>query len=267
MDLHMPRMNGFDATKNIREFDEKTPIIALTAAVMGEDKILSKEAGMQEHLSKPIDFDELFEVINKYLPLLVSNDTKEDEKNHISNNHLDFDELLKRTGTTKLANELLKKFASTYNNYEIDLKETFETEDFHKNIHKLKGVSGNLALKTLYRISNEIEQESVINKRRELLGELIVELNEVIILINGIEESKENEVVYDLSKIILNLKEIILILKDSRFLDSESINELYNQIKQLKDKDIASEVKDNLNSLEYEKAIIILEKILLEFEK
>jgi signal transduction histidine kinase/DNA-binding response OmpR family regulator len=267
MDLHMPRMNGFDATKNIREFDEKTPIIALTAAVMGEDKILSKEAGMQEHLSKPIDFDELFEVINKYLPLLVSNDTKEDEKNHISNNHLDFDELLKRTGTTKLANELLKKFASTYNNYEIDLKETFETEDFHKNIHKLKGVSGNLALKTLYRISNEIEQESVINKRRELLGELIVELNEVIILINGIEESKENEVVYDLSKIILNLKETILILKDSRFLDSESIDELYNQIKQLKDKDIASEVKDNLNSLEYEKAIIILEKILLEFEK
>jgi hypothetical protein len=128
-------------------------------------------------------------------------------------------------------------------------------------------VSGNLALKTLYRISNEIEQESVINKRRELLGELIVELNEVIILINGIEESKENEVVYDLSKIILNLKETILILKDSRFLDSESIDELYNQIKQLKDKDIASEVKDNLNSLEYEKAIIILEKILLEFEK
>jgi CheY-like chemotaxis protein len=72
MDLHMPRMNGFDATKNIREFDEKTPIIALTAAVMGEDKILSKEAGMQEHLSKPIDFDELFESFYKFLPFFRS---------------------------------------------------------------------------------------------------------------------------------------------------------------------------------------------------
>ena len=39
MDLHMPRMNGFDASKKIRTFDEKTPIIALTAAVMGEDRI------------------------------------------------------------------------------------------------------------------------------------------------------------------------------------------------------------------------------------
>ena len=88
MDLHMPRMNGFDASKKIRTFDEKTPIIALTAAVMGEDRILSKEAGMQEHLAKPIDFDELFNVINKYLPSLVSIASPTiDEKNYLSNNH------------------------------------------------------------------------------------------------------------------------------------------------------------------------------------
>lgn len=39
----MPRMNGFDASKSIRTFNDKTPIIALTAAVMNEDKILSKK--------------------------------------------------------------------------------------------------------------------------------------------------------------------------------------------------------------------------------
>ena len=268
MDLHMPRMNGFDASKKIRTFDEKTPIIALTAAVMSEDRILSKEAGMQEHLAKPIDFDELFNVINKYLPSLVSIDSPTiDEKNYVSNNHLDFEELLKRIGNEKLANELLKKFETTYTDYEKDLIENFETEEFSKSIHKLKGVSGNLALKALYKLSSQIEEENVINKKRELLDLLIIELREVMLMINKMENLVEDEVpVYDLSLIKINLNEVISMLKENRFLNSESIDKLYNQVKQLKDKSVASEIKDDLNSFEYEKAILALEKILLEIE-
>lgn len=269
MDLHMPRMNGFDASKKIRTFDEKTPIIALTAAVMSEDRILSKEAGMQEHLAKPIDFDELFNVINKYLPSLVSIASPTiDEKNYLSNNHLDFEELLKRIGNEKLANELLKKFETTYTDYEKDLIENFETEEFSKSIHKLKGVSGNLALKALYKLSSQIEEENVINKKRELLDLLIIELREVMLMINKMENLVEDEVpVYDLSLIKINLNEIISMLKENRFLNSESIDKLYNQVKQLKDKSIASEIKDDLNSFEYEKATLALEKILLEIEE
>ena len=269
MDLHMPRMNGFDASKKIRTFDVKTPIIALTAAVMSEDRILSKEAGMQEHLAKPIDFDELFNVINKYLPSLVSIASPTiDEKNYLSNNHLDFEELLKRIGNEKLANELLKKFETTYTDYEKDLIENFETEEFSKSIHKLKGVSGNLALKALYKLSSQIEEENVINKKRELLDLLIIELREVMLMINKMENLVEDEVpVYDLSLIKINLNEIISMLKESRFLNSESIDKLYNQVKQLKDKSIASEIKDDLNSFEYEKATLALEKILLEIEE
>ncbi|WP_368030868.1 response regulator [Arcobacter sp. s6] len=268
MDIHMPRMNGFDASKSIRTFNDKTPIIALTAAVMNEDKILSKEAGMQEHLAKPIDFDELFKVINKYLPNLISIDTSINGKNYISNNHIDFDELLKRIGNEKLANELLKKFESTYKDYDKELNENFQTEEFSKSIHKLKGVSGNLALKTLYKITSEIEQENIINKKRELLNQLIIELKEVMLMINEIENPKEDEIpLYDLSTIIIDLKEIIQMLKESRFLNSENINKLCNQVIQLKNKFIANEIKDYLDSLEYEKAIVILEEILLEIEK
>jgi CheY-like chemotaxis protein/HPt (histidine-containing phosphotransfer) domain-containing protein/two-component sensor histidine kinase len=271
MDLHMPRMNGYDATKNIRQFDNKTPIIALSAAVMGEDKILSKEAGMQEHLAKPIDFDELFRVITSYLPNLISMDNTKVENVYAVNNHIDFDELLNRVGSEKLANELLKKFADSYKDYETDLRDSFETENFGKNIHKLKGVSGNLALKVLYRISIEIEQESVTNRKKELLDELIMELNEVITTISNINDLDENLVEeglsYEIPNVISNIKETIEILKESRFLNNKETDELFNQVLQLKDKSIASEIKENINSLEYEKAIIILEKILLEFEK
>ena len=81
------------------------------------------------------------------------------------------------------------------------------------------------------------------------------------------ENLVEDEVpVYDLSLIKINLNEIISMLKENRFLNSESIDKLYNQVKQLKDKSVASEIKDDLNSFEYEKAILALEKILLEIE-
>ena len=87
-------------------------------------------------------------------------------------------------------------------------------------------------------------------------------------MINKMENLVEDEVpVYDLSLIKINLKEIISMLKENRFLNSESIDKLYNQVKQLKDKSIASEIKDDLNSFEYEKATLALEKILLEIEE
>ena len=87
-------------------------------------------------------------------------------------------------------------------------------------------------------------------------------------MINKMENLVEDEVpVYDLSLIKINLNEIISMLKENRFLNSESIDKLYNQVKQLKDKSIASEIKDDLNSFEYEKATLALEKILLEIEE
>ena len=89
-----------------------------------------------------------------------------------------------------------------------------------------------------------------------------------MLMINKMENLVEDEVpVYDLSLIKINLNEVISMLKENRFLNSESIDKLYNQVKQLKDKSVASEIKDDLNSFEYEKATLALEKILLEIEE
>lgn len=67
MDLQMPVMDGFQATLKIREFDKTTPIIALSAAVMIKDKERTKEAGMNEHIAKPFDLEQLKDVVIKYL--------------------------------------------------------------------------------------------------------------------------------------------------------------------------------------------------------
>ena len=68
-DIEMPVMDGYEATKNIREqkrFD-KLPIIAMTANVFTEYRIRAKEAWMHEHVAKPVDLEFLINVIHKLL--------------------------------------------------------------------------------------------------------------------------------------------------------------------------------------------------------
>jgi len=67
MDLMMPVMSGFEATRMIRGMDredaEAVPIIALSANAFEEDVAMAKDAGMNEHLAKPVDIEKLFTVM------------------------------------------------------------------------------------------------------------------------------------------------------------------------------------------------------------
>lgn len=61
----MPEMDGYEATKVIRSFDQQIPIVAMTANAFMEDKMKAKKAGMNAHVSKPLDKDKLIRVIAK----------------------------------------------------------------------------------------------------------------------------------------------------------------------------------------------------------
>ena len=71
MDIMMPVMNGYEATKMIRSLDredaKEVPIIAMTANAFTEDRISAKEAGMDDHIAKPVDAKLLVKVIHELL--------------------------------------------------------------------------------------------------------------------------------------------------------------------------------------------------------
>jgi len=71
MDIQMPIMNGYDATKEIRATGKaplgKTPIIAMTADAFQEDVEKALDAGMDDHISKPIDYDKFGKILNSHI--------------------------------------------------------------------------------------------------------------------------------------------------------------------------------------------------------
>ncbi len=71
MDIQMPIMNGYEAARAIRtlpgNYAKSVPILAMTANAFAEDVAAAKNAGMNEHIAKPIDFEQLMKVLAKWL--------------------------------------------------------------------------------------------------------------------------------------------------------------------------------------------------------
>jgi CheY-like chemotaxis protein len=71
MDIQMPRMNGYDATRAIRSsarnYCKRVPIVAMTASAFAEDVQAAKTVGMNEHIAKPLELATLAAVLKRYL--------------------------------------------------------------------------------------------------------------------------------------------------------------------------------------------------------
>jgi hypothetical protein len=66
MDIRLPEINGFEATKQIRTFNKKVIIIAQTAFALTGDRDLAIKSGCNDYIAKPIKMDKLMELLNKY---------------------------------------------------------------------------------------------------------------------------------------------------------------------------------------------------------
>jgi CheY-like chemotaxis protein len=247
MDLQMPEMDGFEATKRIREFDKKTPIVALSAAVMERDRELTKEAGMSGHIAKPIETMELETILSKYLKSSGEENLKRVEKDFPEIYGVDLEKLFT---STPLKRETIY---SMLLNYAKSYRVEFENLDFAdlKLIHRFRGVSGNLRVENLYYLASEIE-----NGNSSLFDNLKEEFFKVA---DSIEEklsknSNGDEVLQEMAKLKRDVDEYNLI----------TLDRIENFISQLQGKiseNLLLDLKESFKVHDFETVSKILEEI------
>jgi len=271
MDLQMPNMDGFEATKEIRKFDSSIPIIALSAAVMQKDKELTKAAGMNNHLAKPIVKTKLDEVVEEYFDVRIDKEKlkpKISSKTMVQIDGVDMDELLSKFNDSEdLLYSSLMSFAKNKKSFTDEL-DTFDVDskEFDALLHNLKGVSGNLSFVDVFRYSKEIYETQNNQRKKELIPKL---KNSIEIVINSINKNVVKPKKNDSEPIKCTkeelLKEIKLLAKDIQkgiFIPLKRKESILANIRDIIGQSSAEELDTHLCNYDYQNAQIILEKIM-----
>ncbi len=173
MDIQMPEMDGFEAAKRIREADTEIPIIAMTARNMQEEKERCYQAGMNDHIAKPIDPKTLMQLVSKWVKARnsikweaygeePSSEFEESVEQRLFESIYGIDAktgLLRVAGNTELYERLLYKFATGQQGTMEKIRDQMEdSEEMLKEAHLLKGVAGNIGATEVYHLADELEK-------------------------------------------------------------------------------------------------------------
>jgi signal transduction histidine kinase/CheY-like chemotaxis protein len=162
MDIQMPGLDGFEATRKIRtQLDNKSlPIIAMTANAMSSDKEKCLAAGMNDHIAKPIHLGQLLKTMAHWTGYeLVAMDKEQSEANR-TQEIVDWQSALLSLEDEKFYLDLLGQFWRQQSNTPMHLKELVKDNNrqaFSEVVHELKGVAGNLFIKEIASVATAID--------------------------------------------------------------------------------------------------------------
>ncbi len=164
MDIQMPEMDGYEATAVIREKQKgkHTPIIAMTAHAMQGDREKCLEAGMDDYLPKPINRDEIFNMINKWIkPKNGNNGNGAMQEDMTGHPGVDLESAMARFGDDRaFFKEMAKEFLNYVPGQISSLEKALESGDIttmQKIAHSIKGAAGNLSAEKVREIAAAIE--------------------------------------------------------------------------------------------------------------
>lgn len=164
MDMHMPGMDGLQATQIIRQHERqhqqpRMPIIALTASVMTEDRQRAAAAGMDGFAVKPLDVEQLFGEICRIFSLHPEGSSAKVKRVTVQN-HVDWERGAQQLGSRAVYEAELQRFLQQPLAQPLSVQQArshgFDALRLH--IHSLRGVAANLYLPILTRLCGEFEE-------------------------------------------------------------------------------------------------------------
>ncbi len=195
MDVQMPIMDGLEATRCIRAAGHRMPIIAMTAHATEEDKELSKQVGMNAHLTKPLEPMALFSTINAWLPSSSNKKESAPKPTTVSQRKKKLPHTLEGFnlasglatvgGNEALYISLLIKFADRYATINEDIATCMQKNEFDEAIrhaHTVRGIAANLGAASLASAAEALEKAFVHspNMVTPHLRTLVVRLSEAV---------------------------------------------------------------------------------------
>ena len=193
MDIQMPEVDGLEASKMIRAWEaeqqlSETPIIALTASVLEQDRKNAKLSGMNGFASKPIDRVAL----NNEMARCLNLSPQSNSPAHTQDNQLltiDWHSAEQRWGDRTTLKNALHSFCE----HHTQLAFLFETNDgstIQQIAHRLKGAAANLGLNALAQLAGQIEADKKITPQRiAAIEKIMAEIKTEIVAIADITPS------------------------------------------------------------------------------
>jgi CheY-like chemotaxis protein/HPt (histidine-containing phosphotransfer) domain-containing protein len=186
MDCQMPEMDGFEATRRARGLERqrglpRTPIIALTANVMENDRILCMEAGMDDYLAKPVTYTSLAKMLEKWLRIELlpkpnemagSAPSAADPPPELEGASLDQQVLrrLREDSGSMGIDWLIDLYLRELPNYLAGMDEAMKTTDsmnIYRAAHKFKGANATIGARKLVKLCQSLENAGRENRRDE----------------------------------------------------------------------------------------------------
>jgi signal transduction histidine kinase/CheY-like chemotaxis protein len=238
MDIQMPVMDGYTATQKIRQrsqFD-KLPIIAMTANAMSSDRERAIKEGMNDHIAKPIDVKQLFDILGQWINIPEDKRpiVKEDRADNASKPDISKIESLVnlpgidvKAGLRRVNNDsalylkIAGKFINSQANFIERLNSAWQVNDIttaEREIHTLKGISGNLGAADLQEQATVVELQIIRGElKNDSVQTLGLLLNDVISLLQTLTNAQESLAVpNNATSIEKNSKQITKLMHELR---------------------------------------------------
>ena len=292
MDIQMPEIDGYDATRAIREKPEYAdlPIIAMTANVMAGDREKCLEAGMNDHVAKPIDPEKLFSALVQWItPKEMS---QSETVSHISTPEpandalpaglagIDIESGLKAVGGNRnLYRKLLVDFYSDHRKDGQAIRDALDEDNLEmatRIAHTIKGVSGTIGAAALQEDAKNLEaalktgEETgydpllpVFDRSLEIVMQGLAVLSTILI---SNTESPEPADDVDLESIRLMIDRLSVQLEEMDPEAEETVDSLNEIMGASPLQLICKSLRKQIAEFEFEEALEILEKLKNELE-
>ena len=188
MDIHMPVMNGYEATTLIRNMDNNIPIIAMTAdAITGVEEKCSS-VGINHYISKPFDpeqfVDTIWQVVKPYKESLVINSKNGGVEARKENKAVldEKDGIRHMNGNSDLYDMVLKEYYNENKETSLLLNKAIEKADYNEAaqvVHKIKSSSGSIGAQALHEVASKL-QKSLTNGETEAIPKLHKQFEEML---------------------------------------------------------------------------------------